>query len=114
MCLRVLTTLVLLCTRCLSTPKCVYTSGRQRPSGAGRLTNLVWAVILVSLLAHLALHTTPNLRADADAVAGLHRGDLAPNARDLANNLMTHTERCLELLDMLNRRDMLHQVYSRR
>ena len=75
---------------------------------------MVWAVILVSLLAHLALHTTPNLRADADAVAGLHRGDLAPNARDLANNLMTHTERCLELLDMLNRRDMLHQVYSRR
>ena len=114
MCLRVLITLVLLCTRCLSIPKCVYTSGRQRPSGAERLTNLAWAVILVSILAHLALHTTPNLRADANAVAELHRGDLVLNPHGLANNLVAHTERCLELFDMLNRRDMLHQVYNRR
>lgn len=55
--------------------------------------NHLRAVVLVLVLAVLALHARPDLSTNTDSVALLELGDLVANSQDLADDLVTDTER---------------------
>ena len=59
---------------------------------AVKLTNQVWAVVLIIALALLALHARPDLGPNTDTVSDFAAGHLVANIYSATDNLMANAD----------------------